>query len=347
MRLLYLYPSSVRSELSRVLSGESPTDRLYGLVELQQRDHIVDIADSRFDGRFGRLVKRLRRYSLNICDRETLARLAHYDAVIVKDDFSPLISLACRRVGTKVVYLDSIFRLPADRVRQGFLRWNIRHADAVVGYSRSQIQEWADRLRIPPGRMTPLPYTIDLAFYQPYIRHSHPPDGYVLSVGRDPGRDFGTLLEAMDGLNIQLRLVTRPYLLRNVQAGGTWVQVFDHLSYPELFELYAGASVVVVPLKAGTTYASGIRATLEALALARPVIATNSPVLKEYCPEGQGVSYVPPQDPLALRSRIIEFFRHPNLRLDIAGAGHTLVTESYGMDHFTAGFEALLRDVTR
>ena len=347
MRLLYLYPSSAKAELERVLSGESPSDRLYGLVELRQRSHIVDIADNRFDGRFGQLVKRLRRYSFNICDKETLGRLGHYDAVVVKDDFSPLISLACRRVGTKLVYLDSIFRLPTDRARQNLLRWNILHADAVVGYSRSQIEEWTDRLRVPPGRMTPLPYTIDLAFYQPYVRLSHPSNSYVLSVGRDPGRDFGTLLDAMDGLNIQLKLVTRPYLLSNVQAGRTWIQVLDHLSYPELFELYAGASVVVVPLKAGTTYASGIRATLEALALARPVIATNSPVLQEYCAEGRGVSYVPPQDCMALRHRILDFFQYPDLRRDVASAGHALVNEAYGMNRFTTKFEALLEDVLR
>lgn len=345
MRLLYLYPGPRSEGINRVLAGETPSDGMYGLVELRQRGHVVDVADSRFNGWFGRVVKALRPYSINLCDAQTLRRLADYDAVIVKDEFSPMLTLGCRSAGTRIVYLDSLFRLSSNPLKRRFLRWNIVNADAVVTYSQTQIALWASTLNVPQESMTFLPYTIDLPFYRLPVRHDPPARPYVLSVGRDTGRSFETLVQAMEGLGLELKLVTLPYLLKRVDITRPWIEVVEHLPYPDLLRLYAGAAFVVIPLKSGTTHASGIRGLFEALALGRAVIATRSLVLEEYVPEGQGVTYVSSNDPVALRTKIAELANDKDARDHMAHAGQQLITSSFGMTRFIDPFEQLIREL--
>jgi glycosyltransferase involved in cell wall biosynthesis len=345
MRVLYLYPSLVAGELQKVAAGEAPSDRLYGLLELRRLGHQVDIADSRFEGRFGRVVKRLRQHSLNICDVTTLRRLRHYDVVIVKDEFSPLITTAAHLAGAKVVYLDALMQLPRSSIKRTFMRSNLRQADAVVAYASTQIDLWTRTLAVPPGRIRFLPYTIDTAFYAPVDPPAAPPRPYVLSVGRDPGRDFAPLLAALEGTGLDLKLVTVPYLLKGLPVDRPGVEVLQRLPYDELFRLYAGATLVAIPLKTGLTYPSGIRGLLETLALGRPAVATRTPVLEEYARDGEGVAYVEPGQVDALRQTILTLAGDGEARRRLAAPGRELVRARYSMDVFARGLDTLLAEL--
>ncbi|HEY8549107.1 MAG TPA: glycosyltransferase family 4 protein [Vicinamibacterales bacterium] len=342
MRVLYLYPSLIEGDMQLVLAGKAPTDRLYGLVELRRLGHQVDVADSRFRGRFGRLVKRLRQYAFNICDLETLRQIRRYDAVVVKDEFSPMITAACRLAGVKVVYVDALMQLPRRRMKRLLIRANLTAADGVVAYSRTQMGLWCREFGLAPDTITFLPYTIDVDFYRPVVPAGPPARPYVLSVGRDPGRDFATLLAAMEGLDIDLKLVTVPYLLKGLDTARPQVSVLQRLPYEELFRLYAGATAAIIPLKGAVTYPSGIRGLLEAMALGCPAIAARTPVLEEYAREGEGVLYVNPGDPAALRTAIARLVTSPDARASLAGRGSAAVRSRYTMDVFARGLEGLL-----
>jgi glycosyltransferase involved in cell wall biosynthesis len=73
----------------------------------------------------------------------------------------------------------------------------------------------------------------------------------------------------------------------------------------ELRDLYAGAACVVVPQRAdGYPYGSeggGLTTICEALAMAKPVIATERAILHDYLEDDE---LVPPVDPPALRAAI-------------------------------------------
>ena len=343
MRVLYLYPSLIEGELEKVKAGEAPTDRLYGLVELRSLGHQVDIADSRFKGRFGRLVKRLRHYSFNICDLTTVRQIRGYDVVVVKDEFSPMVTAACHMSGAKVVYLDALMQVPRHPVKRALYRAHIRRADGVAAFSQTQIDLWSRLFDLPSGSLTFLPYTIDMSFYTPAPAPPPRPRPYVLSVGRDMGRDFGTLLAAMDGLNIDLKLVTLPYLLDGLDTARPWVEVLQRLPYDELFRLYAGALLIALPLKGGLTYPSGIRGLLEAMALGCPTVATRTPVLEEYARAGDGVAYVTAEDVGQLRATIQRLAADTDERTRLAGQGRELVRTRYNMDVFGRALESYLQ----
>lgn len=344
MRILYLYPSPIGPELQKVHAGEAPSDRLYGLLQLRAYGHQVDVADSRFEGRAGQVVRQLRSRGVYVSDLATFRRLRDYDVVVVKDNFSTALSLAAKALNVKLVYVDAMFQFPRRSWKHGLNRLNLAMARGLVAYSRTQIAQWAQRYDVPLQRFTFLPYTIDTGFYTPTpaTATGRP---YVLSVGRDMGRNFKTLVEAMDGLGLDLRLVTLPYLLNGVRQDLPWIDVRQRVSYAELFELYAGARLVVVPLKSGLTYPSGVRGLLEAMALGRPAISTRTAVLEEYAVDGDGVAYVEPDDVAGMRDAIRRLSADADTRATLARRGLELVHQRYHMDVFARGLEQLLFDV--
>jgi glycosyltransferase involved in cell wall biosynthesis len=347
MRILYLYPHSMDGEHRTVMAGRAPTDRMYGLVELRQYGHDVRFADSRFRGRFGRVSKRLRGFGVNLCDLRTLLALGDYDVVVAKDAFSTMLTLSSRPRRAKVVYVDSLFEPPARAWKNALIRLNLRFADGVVAYSRTQIAAWAERYKVRPSRFQFLPYTLDVPFYRALASPPATGTPYVLSIGRDMGRRFDTLAEALAGLGLDLKLVTLPYLLNSVDTTRPGIEVLQHVSYEELFRLYARALMVVIPLKRGITYPSGVRGMLEAMALGSPVISSRTPVLEEYATEGEGVTYVDPEDVGQLRERIVALRDDTDMRERLAERGRQVVSERFGMEAFARGLEAYLGRVVR
>jgi glycosyltransferase involved in cell wall biosynthesis len=209
-------------------------------------------------------------------------------------------------------------------------------ADAVVAYSKRQIELWSENLATRPERFLFLPYTVDVRFYTP--RPGRPgAEQYVLSVGRDLGRDFATLVEAMRGTGLRLKLVTLPYLLPQSATKEDFIDIKERVSYAELFELYANATVVVVPLSGALVYPSGIRAVLEAALLEKAVISTYTPVLEEYMTQDEEVVYVEPRSVEKLRAAIIALVQDGPKRLRMQEKARQRALREYGMENFARG----------
>ena len=345
MRILYLFPDQMRSELDRVSNGEAPSERMYGLVELRRSGHTVELSDSRWQGWSGRIRTWLKQYDVNLSDIRTVMAMRRYDVVVVKDDLSLVLTLAGRLVGTKIVYLDSLFIVPRRRWRKLAYRMNFKLAHNIVIYCRGQADAWADYFSHSPQAPKVLPYTIDLPFYQPHSAASRPTRDYVLSIGRDPGRDFPTLVEATRDIGMDLKIITLPYLLKGVDLTQPYLRVLERLSYEELFKLYAGARFVVIPLKKGVTYPSGVRALLEAMALEKAVICSRTPVLEEYAQEGEGVTYVEPENISQLRNTMQVLARDDTAISSLGRRGREVVQARYTMEAFTTEFERYLNEV--
>jgi hypothetical protein len=123
-------------------------------------------------------------------------------------------------------------------------------------------------------------------------------DGGYLFAGGDSLRDYGTLLAAVDGLDVPVRIATNHDLgplPANVTCGP--------VPYEEYVELIAGARMVVVPMQS-TRRAAGLITYLDAMALGKPTIITDSPAVGEYVEQGRTAMVVPPEDPAAMRDAI-------------------------------------------
>jgi glycosyltransferase involved in cell wall biosynthesis len=132
-------------------------------------------------------------------------------------------------------------------------------------------------------------------------------DPLVLSVGQER-RDYKLLFAAAR------ELLSLPFV---VVAGSAWsmqntvherlppnVTVHRGLSYADLRDLYDRASLVVVPLEADVRYAAGANGLLEAMAMSKPVVLTETTGLSGYVQQGKNGCTVPPEDPHALAEAI-------------------------------------------
>ena len=107
---------------------------------------------------------------------------------------------------------------------------------------------------------------------------------------------------------MKLKLVTVPYILENIRFDKDIVEIYQDISYEKLFELYSNASVVVVPLKEGLSYPSGIRAIVECLALNKPVIVSATEYIKANLKPSKVIKFVKPNDVEDLKRLLLEGF---------------------------------------
>jgi hypothetical protein len=122
-------------------------------------------------------------------------------------------------------------------------------------------------------------------------------DGGYLFSGGDSLRDYGPLLDAVDGLPVAVRIATRvplPAAPANVTAAPATADEFD--------SLLLGARLVVVPLQS-TVRSSGQQTYLNAMALGKPVIVTDAPGVRDYIEDNVSGLVVKP-DAAALRGAI-------------------------------------------
>ena len=192
------------------------------------------------------------------------------------------------------------------------------------------------------GKFSCLHYGIDSEFYKNAFGKSNAESKNVLAIGRDTGRDFGVLAEAIRDTEAFLYLVTLPYLLPDFVKDMPNVQVKERLSYQELTELYQESAISVVPLKGALTYPSGIRAVMEAMAIGKPVIATYTLVLAEYFSDGQDIILVKAKSVSEMTEAINTLLSDKSLRTNLVKSSYKRLSEEFTVEQYVNGLEGAL-----
>ena len=229
----------------------------------------------------------------------------------------------------------------SSRARRAVLSASLRSAAAVVC-----LGEWQrDRLEEQTGaRATTVLLGIDERYFSPQsaAERSEP---YVLAVGKDLARDYGTFAEAVRRLGVRAEIAAYPRNLEGVRLPPrTRARA---VSAAELRELYAGAACVVVPQRRQDyPYGSeggGLTSLLETLAMARPLVATDRPILHDYVTDGETALLVPPEEPEALAEAIRRVLEDAELARRLGEAGRARVEAELTTRHFAERIAPILR----
>lgn len=203
-------------------------------------------------------------------------------------------------VATGVIWLTDAPRVAAPLA---FLaRRALRRSAAVWVLSTAQLPVLRDEWGVPERSLHWLPFGIDAEFWSLGTADSpaHADRPLVLGVGNDRHRDHSGLVTAVAGLPARLELVTA--LPIDVPPDvGERVPVLDHVA---LRSRYAAASVVAVLMRPNR-HVSGVTTVLEAQAMGRPVVVTDTPGMRDYVSPDSAV-LVPPGDPAAARRAIAD-----------------------------------------
>jgi glycosyltransferase involved in cell wall biosynthesis len=191
------------------------------------------------------------------------------------------------------------------RPRKLLLAFIVPRADAIFVLGSSQVDYIKRRWRTN-AVVEFLLQSTDTDFYSPA---ESAPNGPILSVGDDAGRDYGTLLQALDGMGapviIKSRMVTEDKARRpNIDV------ISSRLNELEFRDLYIKSRFVVIPVSDQVT-ASGITSVLEAMAMGKALIVSNSTGLRDYLSHEETCLLVPCGDAGALRAAIVRLSNEP------------------------------------
>jgi glycosyltransferase involved in cell wall biosynthesis len=338
-RVAFVYQNPRAALAAEVAAGRAPDSGLLGLNHLGELGIEAFVHDPRLTRRG--LPPRLGRVAWNLRELVAPWELGGADVVVTPlATFFPLMARARR--GPRVVVVNyglcTTWRRSTG-ARRRLLSASLRSAAAVVclGESQSALtreQTGAHAVTVPLGT--------DEAFWSP----REPPAGErgVLAVGKDLARDYGTLAEAVRGLGAPVDVVAHPRSLVGVRLPAG---VRTHLDgRAELRDLYARAACVVIPQRAeGYPYGSeggGLTALLEAWAMARPVVATDRSILRDYVSERTGL-IVRSGDPAALRAAIERVLGDPELAARLGAAGREQVEREHTTRRFAERLAPILR----
>ena len=336
-QVAFVYPNPRAELAAEVVRGEAPDSTLLGqnhLVAFGIEARVHDPALTRRAA--GRLRWNLRELTLPW-------ELGDADAAFTPlAGLFPLVARARRRPRVVVVNygLCTIWERSSG-ARRALLGASLRSAAAVVC-----LGEWQrERLEEQTGaRATTALLGIDARYFSP---RPAPAGGepYVLAVGKDLARDYANFVEAVRRLGVRAEIAAYPRNLEGVRLPpGTRARA---VSAAELRDLYAGAACVVVPQRRQDyPYGSeggGLTSLLETLAMARPLVATDRPILRDYVADGKTALLVPPEDPEALADAIRRVLSDDDLARRLGKAGRARVDAELTTRHFAARIAPILR----
>ena len=208
----------------------------------------------------------------------------------------------------------------------------LNRIDAVIVLCQEQEKYLLDEVKLAREQVFLIRDKVDHRFFTPDSAISVEPD-LIVAVGRER-RDYRTLVEAMKRLPDRRAIVvaSSPWARQEASGEGTSlppnVTFVRGLTFDELRSLYARAAVVCLPLEAGTRYAAGVNGLLEGMAMAKPIVASQTPGLVDYL-DPRAVLSVPPGDPKALA---VALGSRPNAEL--GRVGRALVEDGWNLDNY-------------
>jgi glycosyltransferase involved in cell wall biosynthesis len=306
------------------------------------------IVDDRYfaamPGLRGRIARRMPLVLAEIA--EVLLRGKDYDAVLTWSDQASIVTAAVMRFCRRRPATVAILYWPSKRKKAVPLSLVQKGIDRFLVPAPLQRRFVQEELGIPPERFVDVRAPVDTRFWRPMGEAEH----IICSVGQEM-RDYGTLLEALRQLDIPCHLATgtgifgtTSSLWWNATVGNrplpSGVSI-GRKSHAELRELYARSRFVVVPLLPSDSD-NGITTILEAFAMGKPVIATETSGQVGVLEPGVNCIRVPPFDADALQAAITELWNDPEKCRRLGAAGRELVVQRHGIDQWTA---ALVRAV--
>ncbi len=302
-RAAFVFQNPRRDLLEAVLDGREPDTALLGLNHvdafgIDARLHDAWLTRRGWPGPLHRLAWSARELPLPFEVR---------DADVVFTPLANLFPLTARLTlmppAVVVNYGLNVILRRSSSPRRALLSSSLRSAAAVVCLGAAQREDVIELARLDPERVHVVLLGADVDWYRPQPAQE-PGEPYVLTVGRDLARDMATFADAVSRLDLRARLIAHPRTLEGVRVPPS-AEVQTGISAAELREAYAGAACVVVPQRPDSyRYGSeggGLTSVCEALAMGKPIVATDRDVLHDYLEPDE---LVPPGDPAALAAAI-------------------------------------------
>jgi glycosyltransferase involved in cell wall biosynthesis len=205
----------------------------------------------------------------------------------------------------------------------------LRAADRVVVTTPVMRSAVVTRNGVEPERITVIPNYVDTEALKPAVRRPGSARRACF-VGRlHEQKNIPALLEALVGLNLELTLVGSGELAGSLQALATRlganVRFAGNLPHEQVAALMQGSDLFVMP----SLYEGHPKALLEAMASGLPIVATDTPGIRELVRHGE-TGWLCGTDTASIRAAIQHVAADPTLRARLGAAAR-----EYAVAHFS------------
>lgn len=217
------------------------------------------------------------------------------------------------------------------KLRRRVLDFTLPRSDGIMVLGSNQ-EEYIRRTWNVKGQVFTVGHHLDVDFFRPTKTEQ---GSYILTVGEDVGRDFVTLIAATRSLGRELVIKAGRHPPDIAPDEKNIRVIKERIPFPELRRLYADSSVVVVPTHA-TLNACGVSTILEASAMAKPLVISDNPGIRDFCVPDETCLMVPREDPAAMQQAIQRLLDDPALG-ERLGKNARLFVERHCSDAVHAG----------
>jgi glycosyltransferase involved in cell wall biosynthesis len=186
-------------------------------------------------------------------------------------------------------------------------------------------------------------HQVDTQFFSPIPYMGA--DGPILSVGNDAGRDFETLLNALDDVSTDVLIKSSQKLQIDKDRHPRVRLMSEWVSHLDLRALYARSRMVVVSLTGETSNASGVSTILEASAMGKALIVSDSEGIRDFIVPGETCLMVPPRNVQALQEAIKLLLRDSKLRGQLGQNARRFIEARFSIPVFAQNFGEALRRI--
>jgi glycosyltransferase involved in cell wall biosynthesis len=214
------------------------------------------------------------------------------------------------------------------KIKKMIQKRSFSSVDLIFVSSTGEIATYSERFKLPKERFRFLPFHTNVI--EPRImNHS---DNYILSAGKT-GRDYVTLADAVRGIKQKVIIVSDKPSVQDIRFPPN-VEVLIDVPYRKYLDLLYRSLLVVVPLKR-LVKSTGQVAILEAMALGKPVIATETAGTVDYIRSGVNGILVPVADPEALENAIRSITSDKSLYKKLSLNALELVKQNHTFEIYT------------
>ena len=278
-----------------------------------------------------------------------LPELRRADIIVTTADSAGLPVLFLKKIGlirAPVVYVS--FGLASSLQRSSlwvlrFFRAFFSSASFVISYAQSEADIFQNMHLA--RNVKAVPFGVDTNFYHEKIFQEK--RTLIVSIGRDPERDYGTLFSAVDGLDLQVIVICSPRNVQNLRLPRN-VEVLQDIPEYAVREYFAKAKHSIIPINTIDRPAGQI-VLLESFAMEVPTIVSSVPGIKATYPfeHKKHCYFVKPKDPKELRRAIEWILMHPHASSEMAQRGANLVRKQFTQQHFAKAMEKIILRIWR
>lgn len=272
--------------------------------------------------------------------REILRRADGYSIVILDGSGRPdqlaaiLLRLTRPRLG--LVIADSTWKRDATRWKYIMNRIGIRLIDSrrttYCVHSRFEIEAFPRTWGPLRGRVHFTPWACTLK--QPDFDSLASDEGRVFAGGNSL-RDYGPLIAAAPHISAPIDIATDTLTPDQLAACPRNV-VAASLPPAEYERRLFAASVVVVPLQARQDRSAGQTTYVNAMALGKAIVITDTPGVRDYIRDGETGIIVPPEDPEALARAVQRLVSDPSERRRLGERAREYALRELTLTHYAS-----------